>query len=343
MSGGIYKQPGVADLDLVQSLKFSPDGTLLASGGFRTVKLWRKTERWRRRRFAGVAKQTVAFAARCRRQTASAEERNGTVEVVEVASGQRTEDAESRLGRWPPSLPAARWQAARIGGPDGNAKLWDVESGKQIAELKGDIRATLKVGELTRAAALAKKHIELAKKDLEEANTRKKAEEENKKKSAEALTKAEDGAEAQGGSGEESDRGEDGRREGAGRCDGGQDQGGGSEEGGGGVAGQGRRGAEVDQGEPGGGWQDRAATKARRPRLRRRRRLREVEALRKLLEPRKQSRGKGGRGSGWRRSPRRKESQGLGGGASKGDRRADGGAADAGNGQARRRAGRVKR
>src|SRR5204863_6282126 len=76
-------------------------------------------------------------------------------------------------------------------GADGSAKLWDAESGKQIAELKGDLRATLNVGALTRAGALAKKHIELAKKDLEDANTRKKAEDENKTKSAEALTKAE--------------------------------------------------------------------------------------------------------------------------------------------------------
>src|SRR5581483_5907468 len=76
-------------------------------------------------------------------------------------------------------------------GADGSAKLWDADAGKLIAELKGDLRATLKVGEQTRIAALAKKHIELAKKDLEDANGRKKAEEENKTKSAEALTKAE--------------------------------------------------------------------------------------------------------------------------------------------------------
>src|SRR5206468_11138966 len=76
-------------------------------------------------------------------------------------------------------------------GADGSAKLWDVEAGKQVAELKGDIRASLKAAELTRVVALAKKHIDLAKKDLEEANSRKKAEEDNQKKSAEALTKAE--------------------------------------------------------------------------------------------------------------------------------------------------------
>ena len=46
------------------------------------------------------------------------------------------------------------------------AKLWNAENQQQVAELKGDIRATLKVAEATRAVALAKKQIELAKKDL---------------------------------------------------------------------------------------------------------------------------------------------------------------------------------
>jgi WD40 repeat protein len=72
-----------------------------------------------------------------------------------------------------------------------NIKLWNGENNQQVAEMKGDIRATIKVAEITRAVALAKKHVDLAKADLKEAGDRKKAEEDNQKKSAEALTKAE--------------------------------------------------------------------------------------------------------------------------------------------------------
>lgn len=41
LKSGLYKKPGVAHRDLVQSLAFSPDGTRLATGSFREVKIWK--------------------------------------------------------------------------------------------------------------------------------------------------------------------------------------------------------------------------------------------------------------------------------------------------------------
>src|SRR5204862_1079599 len=78
---GVYKQPGVADLDLVQSLKFSPDGTLLASGGFRTVKLWQKTAG---RKIADLseAEAAAALAARTDQKLISRGEQAGELKVV---------------------------------------------------------------------------------------------------------------------------------------------------------------------------------------------------------------------------------------------------------------------
>src|SRR5207253_246518 len=81
LSGGIYKQPGVADLDLVQSLKFSPDGTLLASGGFRAVKLWRKTTGGK---IADLpeAEAAAALAARTDQKLVSRGEQAGELKVL---------------------------------------------------------------------------------------------------------------------------------------------------------------------------------------------------------------------------------------------------------------------
>ena len=41
LKDGPYKKPGIAHLDSVQCLTFSPDGERLASGGFRCVKVWK--------------------------------------------------------------------------------------------------------------------------------------------------------------------------------------------------------------------------------------------------------------------------------------------------------------
>jgi WD40 repeat protein len=322
MEKGLYKNAGVADLDLIQSLKFSPDNTLLASGGFRTVKLWRKPQPNKALDLAGLETAARSLATSADGKWAAIGEENGKIRIFEVATGKVAKTFEGHSGPatgvafsadatklvsgsqdktfrvWniaeqkelakvetpapvnavalvaegktiatgggdniirlyaildaqPAEAPKPLFEMSGHGGPitslaaigkgekllsgskDGNLKTWDVATGKadknmahgapiesvaarpdgkrfvsvsanntsrlwngedqkQIAEVKGDLRATLKAAEVTRAVALAKKHVDLAKADLAEATKRKTAEEENQKKSKEAVKTAED-------------------------------------------------------------------------------------------------------------------------------------------------------
>jgi WD40 repeat protein len=318
---GIYKQPGVADLDLVQSLKFSPNGEWLASGGFRTVKLWKKPAGGKRLDLAALEGPARSIAVSADGKFAAIGEETGKIKVFDLATGQiaktlaghsgpvtgvafvadgsklvtssldktfrvfnladsqqiasvetaapinavaivgegklvATAGADNLLRTWdlpamqPAEAPkpvkeignhggpinsltvldaagakvltgcqdgvirvvdiasgnvekqmnhgapvvaaAARPDLKRIAslGANNSAKLWDGDNGQQLTEQKGDFRAALALAETQRTAALAKKHVDLAKADLKEAEDRKKAEEENQKKSTEALTKA---------------------------------------------------------------------------------------------------------------------------------------------------------
>jgi len=319
---GLYKNAGVADLDLIQSLKFSPDNTLLASGGFRTVKLWRKPQPTKALDLAGLETAARSLATSADGKWAAIGEENGKIRIFEVATGKVAKTLEGhsaattgvafnadatklvsgsqdktfrvwniaeqkelakietpapvnavalvaegktvatgggdniiRLYALPDAQPAEApkplFEMPGHGGPvtslapigkgdkllsgskDGNLKTWDVATGKpdknmshgapieavavradgkrfvsvsanntarlwngedqkQIAEVKGDLRASLKAAEVTRAVALAKKHVELAKADLADATKRKAAEEENQKKSKEAVKTAEE-------------------------------------------------------------------------------------------------------------------------------------------------------
>ncbi|HEY1600046.1 MAG TPA: c-type cytochrome domain-containing protein [Pirellulales bacterium] len=60
LRAGVYQKPGVADLDLVQSLAISPDGYTLASGGYRTIKLWSRPRNVRAFTLDAVAPESVA-------------------------------------------------------------------------------------------------------------------------------------------------------------------------------------------------------------------------------------------------------------------------------------------
>jgi WD40 repeat protein len=72
---------GIAHLDLVQSLAFHPSGDLLASGGFREVKLWQRPTNVRLGELAGATEPVQAMATSSDGKWAATGEANGTIRL----------------------------------------------------------------------------------------------------------------------------------------------------------------------------------------------------------------------------------------------------------------------
>ncbi|HEV2971973.1 MAG TPA: c-type cytochrome domain-containing protein [Pirellulales bacterium] len=82
------KAPGIAHLDLVQSLAFDPSGDLLASGGYREVKLWRRPHDTKLAELAGSSDSIRAVAVSGDGRLAVTGESGGAIRIWELPSGK---------------------------------------------------------------------------------------------------------------------------------------------------------------------------------------------------------------------------------------------------------------
>lgn len=119
---------GAAHRALVQSLSFSPDGTRLASGSFREVKIWKLAES---KPAAGAAKTTSAPAS------AELIKKIATAGKVTVLSSAMSADGKQVV----------------TGCSDGSVRVWDAATAKQVIELHGSVEAAKKMAELDWAVA----------------------------------------------------------------------------------------------------------------------------------------------------------------------------------------------
>ncbi|HEY1051063.1 MAG TPA: c-type cytochrome domain-containing protein [Prosthecobacter sp.] len=112
---------GAAHRALVQSLSFSPDGTRLASGSFREVKIWRLEQK-------KVEAKPLAAAP------------------ADAALVKKITDA-SKLAVSSSAASADGKQIA-TGCADGSVRVWDAASAKQVIELRGSVATQQKVAAL---------------------------------------------------------------------------------------------------------------------------------------------------------------------------------------------------
>jgi WD40 repeat protein len=76
---------GIAHLDIVQSLAFHPSGDLLASGGYREVKLWRRERNVRLGELAGATQAAQSIATSSDGRWAATGEANGIIRIWNLA------------------------------------------------------------------------------------------------------------------------------------------------------------------------------------------------------------------------------------------------------------------
>jgi WD40 repeat protein len=136
VSSGLYKLPGVADFDLIQSMAFSPDGELLATGGYRTVKLWQRPRNVRRTEFAPLPEAPRSLAQSPDGKLTAIGDAGGKIQFIETASGKPVRTQSGHTG----PVTAVQFTPDSLklvsGSEDRTVRIWNVTDGANPVTLE---------------------------------------------------------------------------------------------------------------------------------------------------------------------------------------------------------------
>ncbi|MEX0819092.1 MAG: c-type cytochrome domain-containing protein, partial [Pirellulaceae bacterium] len=127
-------RPGIAHLDLVQSLAFNRDGDMLASGGFRTAKLWRRPRDMFRLKL-DTAKESVAAVAVSPDQKTLAVGADNDVKLWDLADGTLVHTLQGHAAAVSDLRFAEDGVSLFSSSLDKTVRVWSLETGELIGRL----------------------------------------------------------------------------------------------------------------------------------------------------------------------------------------------------------------
>lgn len=131
---GVYKQPGVAHLDLVQSLAFSPDGERLASGGFRTTKIWKRPHNVKRGELAGLVGPVTSVVVSADGKQGVMGLADGKIQRFDLATGMPAGELVGHTGAVTGLAFTADGAQLISGSRDKTFRQWNLADGKELSQ-----------------------------------------------------------------------------------------------------------------------------------------------------------------------------------------------------------------
>lgn len=134
LKSGVYKNPGVAHFDLVQSLAFSPSNDMLASGGYRTVKLWQRPRNSKLAELSGLDRPAKSIAVSPTQHLAAIGQENGAIKIFDLGTGKVSKTLTGHSAAVSGVAFSGDGKQLVSGAQDKTFRLWNLSDGKQVGQ-----------------------------------------------------------------------------------------------------------------------------------------------------------------------------------------------------------------